>query len=70
MTVFSKFLGNSKAIREGLHEQERIWPPPVSFVAKSKRTKLKAKSKDNDLDTEQYRSFEVHLDPDDEDSET
>ena len=70
MTVFSKFLGNSKAIREGLREQERIWPPPVSFIAKSKRTKPKAKSKDEDSDNEHYRSFEVQLDPDDEDTET
>jgi hypothetical protein len=50
-----------------LREQELIWPPPVSFTAKSKRPKKNTKSKsgddDDESDSDAYRSVEVHLDP-------
>ena len=71
MTLFSKFAGDSKTIRNGLREQERIWPPPVSFVAWTTKTK-KVKSKDtsDDDDSDTTRSFEILLDPNDPDSDT
>ena len=55
---------------DGLREQERIWPPPISFKAKSKRTQKKSaksstSSDDDDSDDEKYyRSFEARLNPD------
>ena len=70
MTLFSKLIGDSKAIRDGLREQERIWPPPVSFTSKSKKTKKSTKSKDNDNDSDAYRTFNIDLDPNDDDSDS
>ena len=69
MTLFSKFAGDSKTIRNGLREQERIWHPPVSFIAwTTKKVKSKDTSDDDDSDT--TRSFEILLDPNDPDSDT
>ena len=69
MTLFSKFSGDSKTIRNGLREQERIWPPPVSFVARTTK-KVKSKDTSEDDDSDNTRSFEILLDPNDPDSDT
>ena len=71
MTLFSKFAGDTKTIKQGLREQERIWPPPVSFVARTtKKVKSKSKSTSDDDDGTTTRSFDVLLDPNDPDSDT
>lgn len=70
MTLFSKFSGDSKTIRNGLREQERIWPPPVSFVARTTKIKVKSKDTSDDEEHDTTRSFEIMLDPEDEDSDT
>lgn len=74
MTVFSKLSGNTKSIRDGLKEQERIWPPPVSFTSKVSRKTFqqgkKSSSSEKSDDSDHYRSFEIPLDPADADSDT
>ena len=75
MTVFSKF-GNIKAVRQGLRESERLWPPPVPFVSKEKHKKKKSKDDSDDDDDEdnsstKSRSFDIPMNPlDDKDTET
>lgn len=71
MTIFSKIIGNTKAIWYQLREQEHIWQQPVSFNIKSKKTKKIAPStstsdEDDGSNDEIYRLFKVILDPDDE----
>ena len=71
MTLFSKFVGDTKTIHEGLREQEHIWPPPVSFVAwTTKKVKSESNSTSDDKDRTMTRSFDVLLDPNDPDSDT
>ena len=75
MTVFSKF-GNIKAVRQGLRESERLWPPPVPFVSKEKHKKKKSKDNSDDDNNDddsstKSRSFDIPMNPsDDKDTET
>ena len=69
MALFSKFAGDSKTIQKGLREQERIWPPPVSFHARTTK-KVKSSDTSDDDDSDTTRSFEILLDLNDQNSDT
>ena len=73
MTVFSRFATN-REIRENLKKTEKIWPPPIPFLKKSKKPygKASAKSKDGsdeDEESAKYCSVNIKFDPTDDDSE-
>lgn len=69
MTIFSRLL-SSKEIVAGIKQQEKVWPPPISFAPRTEKSKGKSKASkghesDDEDDKTRYLTVKVKFSPND-----
>ena len=74
MTIFSKLNIDYDEVHKQIKQQEKIWPPAIPYaglnMSRDKKSKDSADKSSKDEDKSNYRTFEIPLDRDDEDSDT